>query len=84
MTPAKPSPLSQEARIASRHAAGAGVAAMQRLGLKEGTVRVNANHVCQYCQRGLPELLNPGETLYIFYDGPGFYKATKAGVELIK
>jgi hypothetical protein len=75
--------LSDDAKTAARHAEGAGVAAMQRLGLKEGVVRVNANYVCQFCRRGLPELLKEGEKLYVFYDGPGFYEITRAGAKFV-
>ena len=67
--------LSKEAKIATTHVEGHAAAEMVRDGLLESTIHINMDTgPCQFCIKGIPQLLGEGQKLWVaFKNGVGYF-----------
>jgi RHS repeat-associated protein len=71
----KLSSLTEDARTSLKHVEGHAVAEMMAKNMAEAVLHINyKTGPCPYCKRGIPELLNEGQKLWVvFPDGVGFF-----------
>lgn len=70
--------LQQAVQVTFDHAEGNAASIIRQLNLTGGTIIINHNEgPCSFCQTGIPEILNDGQTLDVIY-------STNGGTTLIK